>query len=279
MNETASTRIETTTPRVAWRRAIKTAVFAAALATMLLAGAQRAVAAPPLLDSVELPLYQNHPTYHWTLPTGVKSEFLQVARSSDVNEDGYFLQKDLVAFDTLKDTQTSYADTREYKPGVYYVHIAGHDPQCEGGVCTHIQFTNVQSYDDVAPPPRGGGGGGGGGGGTADKVAPLETLSFLAVQDVDKLFVTARSSEKGKVAASGRVSVPGASKVYRFKSVSRSVGANAKVKLSLKLAKKSLRKVKRALKKRKKLKAKITVTATDQAGNKRAQKITIRLTN
>ena len=70
------------------------------------------------------------------------------------------------------------------------------------------------------------------------------------------------------------MSVAGASKVYKFKTVSRSVAANKLVKLRLKLAKKRLKAVKRALKRGKKLKAKVTVTATDKAGNKRAQKAT-----
>jgi hypothetical protein len=71
--------------------------------------------------------------------------------------------------------------------------------------------------------------------------------------------------------------VGGASKVYRFKAVSRSAVANVSVKLPLKLAKKQLKAVKRALKKGKRLKAKVTVTATDKAHNKKSQKATIRL--
>jgi hypothetical protein len=79
--------------------------------------------------------------------------------------------------------------------------------------------------------------------------------------------------------AGATVSVAGASKVYRFKAVSRSVAANRFTKLRLKLAKKKLKAVKRALKQRKRLRAKIKVTATDKAGNKRSQKATIRLKN
>ena len=84
-------------------------------------------------------------------------------------------------------------------------------------------------------------------------------------------------SEAGTLRAGATVSVAGASKVYKFKTVSRSVDANKLVKLRLKLAKNKLKAVKRALKRGKKLKAKVTVTATDKAGNKRAQKATIRL--
>ena len=121
------------------------------------------------------------------------------------------------------------------------------------------------------------GGGGGGGGGTADKVAPLETLSYGGLQDIDKLFVRAKMSEAGTLSASATVSVAGASKVYRFKTVTKSASANVSTKLRLKLAKKRLKTVKKALKKGKRLKAKVTITATDKAKNKRSQKATIRL--
>ena len=57
----------------------------------------------------------------------------------------------------------------------------------------------------------------------------------------------------------------------------REYDAPVLTKLRLKLVKKRLKAVKRALKRGKKLKAKVTVTATDKAGNKRAQKATIRL--
>jgi hypothetical protein len=86
-------------------------------------------------------------------------------------------------------------------------------------------------------------------------------------------------SEAGTLRASATVSVGGASKVYRFKTVSRPVGANVFTKLRLKLAKKKLKAVKRALKKRKKLKAKITITAVDKSKNQRSQKASIRLKN
>ena len=96
---------------------------------------------------------------------------------------------------------------------------------------------------------------------------------------IDKLFVTARISEAGIVKATGTVSTRGAAKVYRFKSVKRSIAANVKTKMRLKLRKKQLRAVKRAIKRRKSLKAKITVSATDKSGNTRSHKLTIRLVN
>lgn len=242
--------------------------------------AASALAIAPILQSVELPLYQNHPTFHWTLPTGdsgqVQSEFLETATGSGTGVGGHFLQKNLLTFRTLQPTDTSYTDPRDYQPGTYYVHIGGHDPKCVAGACEAIQFSDVLSFDVVAPPPPPPPGGGGG---TGDTLAPLQTLSFSAIQDVDKLRVTTRATEAGTVTATGTVSVSGASKVYRFKRASRSVAANVKTTLRLKLAKKSLRAVKRALKEHKRLKAKLTLTASDKAGNKRSAKVTIGLKN
>jgi hypothetical protein len=117
------------------------------------------------------------------------------------------------------------------------------------------------------------------GGPGRDRIAPIEVLSFAPVQDVDKLFVRARMSEAGTLTARATVSVAGASKIYRFKTVSRKAAANVTKKLRLRLAKKRLKAVKRALRKGKRLKAKVTVTATDKARNKKAQKATIRLKN
>jgi hypothetical protein len=272
------------------RRPAILAVFALVVATALFA-APRAHAVSPILDSVDLPLYENHPTFHWRLPTGDKgvaqSVSIETATNSDVGtkyyDDGHFLQQNLTSYSTLGATATSFTDLHEYRPGTYFVHVAGYDPdfKCTGTpgheVCRTIVFSNVLSFTVVAPPLGGGGGGGGGGG--ADKVAPLQTLSFKAVQDVDKLFVIARSSERATVKATGTVSAPGAAKVYRFKSVKRSVAANAKTKLRLKLGKKQLRAVKRRLKGRRSLKAKIVVSSTDKAGNTRRHKLTIRLVN
>ena len=75
---------------------------------------------------------------------------------------------------------------------------------------------------------------------------------------------------------SGSVNVPGASKVYRFRTVNRSLGAG-KTKLRLKLASKAKKAVKRALRRKQRLKAKLTLVVTDNAGNSRTSKYTVRL--
>jgi hypothetical protein len=240
-------------------------------------GPALAVADPPVLTSVIVAPNGNHPLSTWTLPAGVTSQFIQVSRSGEVNEDGYFTT--LETFNPLAPAQTTFVDPFDYANGVHYVHVAGHDKKCvREAVCPPIQFSDVMSFQ---VPGVGSGPGGTlpntSGGPGPDKVAPFETLSFAPVQSVGKLFVTARMSEAGTLTARATVSVAGASKLYRFKTVSRSVAGNEFAKLRLRLDKKKLKAVKRALKKGKRLKAKITVTATDKAHNKRSQKAIIRL--
>jgi hypothetical protein len=234
-----------------------------------------APATPPVLRSVTVAQGQNHPTSTWTLPAGVTTQFIQTSQSPDVDEAGYFLRVE--SFNTLDRTQTTFFDEYEFGRGVHYVHVAGHDQKCTGGACPPIQFSEVMTFvvpgvggSGGALPPTGGGPG-------PDKIAPFQTLSFAPLQDVDKLVVKARMSEPGTLRATARVSVPGASRVFKFKAASRSVQANVFAKLRPRLAKRNLRKVKRALRRGKKLKARITVTATDRARNRRAQKATIRL--
>jgi hypothetical protein len=238
-----------------------------------------AVADPPVLRSVTVPLNGNHPTSVWSLPPNVASQFIQTSESSDVNEDGYF--NSLIDFNTVAPSQTAFVDQFDFPPGVYYLHVAGHDKRCiKESVCPRIEFSEVMTFQ----VPGVGSGPGGTlpsttGGPGRDRIAPIEVLSFAPVQDVDKLFVRARMSEAGTLTARATVSVAGASKIYRFKTVSRKAAANVTKKLRLRLAKKRLKAVKRALRKGKRLKAKVTVTATDKARNKKAQKATIRLKN
>jgi hypothetical protein len=269
-----------TPPRMNTRA--KLAAVAVVFGLSLSPGVAQAVA--PVLTSVDLPLYQNHPTYHWTLPTGTKgaatSVALETATSAEVGtealNDGYFLQHNLQNNVPLAPSATSYTDLHEYKPGTYFVHVEGYDPDytfpC--APCFPWKFSNILSFDVVKPPPVGGSGGGG-----VDKLAPLQTLSFSAVQRIGRLRVTTRTSEAGTVSAGGTVAVPGSSRVYRLKGTSKSVAANVKTTLLLKLSKKSLKAVRRALKKHKRVKAKVTVTATDAAKNTRSAKIVIGLRN
>jgi hypothetical protein len=284
------------------RNSHRTGLYTAGLLLLLLLWPTLAVACPPILKSVTV--NGNHPTSTWTLPAGVSSQFIQTSESSEVNEDGYF--RTLVNLNVVGPSDTSFADPFNFQPGVYYLHVAGHDKRCTGAVCPPIEFSDVLSFEvraasaatatasaspgagavDIAALNCGGQGGSGAGvtlpsttgGPGPDRVRPLQVLSFPPVQDVDRLFVRAQMSEPGTLKASAKVSVPGASRVYAFKTVTRAVGANVRKRLRLKLAKQRLKAVKRALRRGKKLKARVTVTARDKAGNRRAQKATIRLT-
>ena len=63
--------------------------------------------------------------------------------------------------------------------------------------------------------------------------------------------------------ASATVSLPGASRALKLRSVSRSAGSGKQVTLRLKLSGKTLRAVRRALRRGKKVTATVTVIATD----------------
>jgi hypothetical protein len=248
-----------------------------------------ASAQPSSLVSVTGQRGQNHPTFKWCLPNAaVQSEFIEVATSDEVGQYGYFLQKNVESFNVVGRSDTTFTDEFAYPKGRFYVHVGTHDRRvAANSESPAIEFSNVMSFDVLDPPnvvgtvgpcPVTGGGGGGGGGGVSDKVAPVVSLRFPRVQDIDKLYVKVHTSESARIKATGTVRVGKASKVYRFKRKTLTLAGNASTKVRLKLAKKSLRTVKRALK-RKRLKAKITVTATDAAGNRRSKKATLRLKN
>jgi hypothetical protein len=122
------------------------------------------------------------------------------------------------------------------------------------------------------------GGGSAGGAGTTDTVAPK--LSFLGAgktQDVDKLGLTLLLDELADVTAIGSVRVPGASKAYKIKKVTKRVAAGKGTRIGLKLSKKALKATKKALKRGRKLKAKLVVTAQDLAGHRTVKRPSIKL--
>ena len=83
-----------------------------------------------------------------------------------------------------------------------------------------------------------------------DKVLALGAIKASSSQDVDKLGITLTRARLSTVKLSGSVNVPGASKVYRFKTVNR-CSKPARARLQLKLASKAKRAVKRALRRKK----------------------------
>jgi hypothetical protein len=265
------------------RSRINTAGVLALLGLTIVIAPASALARPATLLSVSGQPGENHPTSTWSLPSGVRSEFIETATSDEVGVGGHFLQKNLKTFNVVGASDTTFTDKYEFTTGQYYVHVGTHDTVRRQDTPL-IEYSNVFCFrvvagPNIAPcPGPSGGGGGGGGGGVTDKAAPVTSLSFPRVQDIDKLFVKVHTSETAQIKATGTISVGNASKVYRFKTKTLSLPGNASTKVRLKLAKKKLRAVKRALKKRR-LKAKVTITATDAAGNRRTKKATLRVKN
>ena len=83
--------------------------------------------------------------------------------------------------------------------------------------------------------------------------------------------------EIADVTVTGSVRVPGASKVYRIKKVTKRVAANKRTRIGLKLSKKARRAIKKALKNGQKPKAKLTVTAKDLAGQRTVKRPSVKL--
>ena len=83
--------------------------------------------------------------------------------------------------------------------------------------------------------------------------------------------------EIADVTVTGSVSVPGASKVYRIKKVTKRVAAGKRTRIGLKLSKKARKAIKKALKNGQKPKAKLTVTAKDLAGQRTVKRPSVKL--
>jgi Ca2+-binding RTX toxin-like protein len=234
---------------------------------------------PPLLTAVRQA--SGAVSASWTLPTGTESWDFEVATSPATDSLGYFV--DLAAFPDpfLQRGDTSGTATPSLPPGTYYVHVIGTPTWdiCEANIddlaCV-FQFSNVLTVTVPAPPPPPPPPPPPAAAAAADKVLTLGAVTASSSQDVDKLSITLNPGEVVKVDLSGSVSVPGASKVYRFKTVKKSIGAG-KTKLTLKLPAKGKKAVKRALKRKKKLKAKLKLVVTDGAGNSKTSKHTVRL--
>ena len=73
-------------------------------------------------------------TASWTLPSGMKTEFIEVATSPEVYPDGrlagLFVDENIVLYDdSLSRTQESYVASDALPPGTYYVHVRAWDDQ------------------------------------------------------------------------------------------------------------------------------------------------------
>lgn len=112
-----------------------------------------------------------------------------------------------------------------------------------------------------------------------DKRAPALILSGSSRQNVvakRAVFVTVKSDENGTATGKGTLSVPGASRVFKLKSATKSVTAGRKAKFKLRLSRKGLRAAKRSLRRGKRVRAKTTVAISDAAGNIGTAKRTVR---
>jgi len=89
-----------------------------------------------------------------------------------------------------------------------------------------------------------------------------------------KVSVRIRAQEKMTVQASGIVK---AGPAYKLKTKTKSVGSGKTKTLKLKPKKKDAKKIAKALKNGKKAKAKLTVKLTDEAGNKKTEKLAVKL--
>ena len=115
---------------------------------------------------------------------------------------------------------------------------------------------------------------------TVDTAKPAPRLLGSRAQPAgDAVGVTvACGDEACKAVASGTVSVPGASRVYRLKRARKTVAAGRKVKLSLGVPRKARRAIRAALADRVKVTARISVRVTDKAGNARTRRRSVKLT-
>lgn len=117
-------------------------LFGAVALAMTAFAPPSAFAAAPVLGSVSH--VKRHPAATWTLPAGVKSQVVEVATHPDVGSDGYFFTENVKVFDLLEEAQTSWLDSDQLTPGIYYVHVSGFDEPCYfAGRCPVREWSQV----------------------------------------------------------------------------------------------------------------------------------------
>jgi hypothetical protein len=112
-------------------------------------GAPTAQATAPTLVSVGQT--SGHITATWSLAAGQEARVIEAATSPATGSDGYFFFENVKTFSTLTPTQTTYTDTYQNDPGVYYVHLASMDPDCLP--CPVREWSNVMTVTIPAPAP------------------------------------------------------------------------------------------------------------------------------
>jgi hypothetical protein len=105
-----------------------------------------------------------------------------------------------------------------------------------------------------------------------DSLAPGLGLSGKAVQKIlqqGAVVVLGSCDEACTLIATGTLSVPGASKVYRLRRARRSASAGTRVMLRLKVPRKAVSAARKALRRGRRVQARVTIVALDAAGNRR----------
>jgi hypothetical protein len=237
-------------------------IYAGLLATAL-APAAPAQATPPTLQTASQS--GGRISAAWTLPSGMALDYIEAGTSPATTPEGDFPFATTALAESLDDFAPSYLASIQVPPGTYYVHVSafsttkcvtGDEPDCVD------EWSNVLTVTVPGPP---------------DKLTAFASIEAPSPQRLGRLHVSASMPEPGTLAAAATVRVPGTSKTYRFKRVSKAAAAGVTEKLSLKLAKKAKRAVVKALKRRRKVRVKITITAKDRAGNVVTQTRTVKL--
>ena len=110
--------------------------------------------------------------------------------------------------------------------------------------------------------------------------AVLSAAGTAKVQKVLKqrgIVAFASSNIAAGVVARATVSIPGASRTYRFRPATKQLAAGTRAKLKLSLSKRSLRAIRTALSRHQKLRATLRLTATDASGAVTTKRLAIRL--
>jgi len=280
-------------------RYLRALVALAAATTVIALTAASATARPPQLETVGA-TPGRIATATWSLPANVGSQFFELANDPEVNVYGYFRQIHLLRFGVLDYDQTALIQSDSsppLDPGIYYVHVAGHDGVHDG--CAVVEFSDILKLtinpdgttssqpggpgtgDCTLIRPKAGhpGGGSVGGGGTSlDKTAPVAQLRYARRQDIDKLLVRGRMSEPGTLTARALVDVGGLlAKIYMFRPSTRKASGGVLTRLPIRVSRKHKRALKRAMRRGKRIRARVILTAMDRAGNTTSKHVTIRL--
>ena len=102
-------------------------------------------------------------------------------------------------------------------------------------------------------------------------------LRIARRQDVDRLRVSVRLAEAGRVTARAWVRVRGARKRVRSRAARARAAAGQTVRLRLRFSRPDLRRLKRALRRAARVRARVTVKLSDAADNSRTMKRRVRL--